>query len=409
MKKAILFLLTMCSSLLCHGQQQVSFEETYYNALILTNVKINNSNIPLKFIFDTGSSKSFISKKALKLFTDLKTIKLETEISDGYNKKRIDESVIFNTIDIDGIVFRNHNFSIDTNYLSSLDCDVAGIIGYDLIKKKGWYLSDSTISILDAPSDLGKTMLGNFYKQKITESHGVPTFNMNFGNYFSTSLLFDTGYNDYLVINKELFGKSLIDVFVKNNSKLYIGKGIQRASSFGYIGDSSSRIELLKVPEIHLGKRTHKKIENKESKLFNCLVGVENEENVTLPYLFGARMLEYYDIILDPRKKAIYSKISNQTFNTSKSFGFSLIPIKTGEYRIGTVWENTMADSLLNPNELVTEINGIDLSDSKLEICNQYENFVNEINNKDSIQMKVIGLDKQTRIINLVKKEVFTN
>lgn len=387
----------------------VSFERTYYNAIVLTNVTIDGVEKQLKFIFDTASSSSFLSQDALALLTNPKVKQQELKVSDGYDEQIFNEFIKVG-VAIDGVYFSKKKFTINDDFLSTLSCDIDGLIGYDIIKDMVWQLGKERIQIHRSIAEINAAQLALFYQQKIKLFYHVPSVVLSFGTYYSASFLFDMGYNSTLSIsNQASFGVPLSDRFVSMGATLYKGIGIQSAAAFGLIGDYDDSLRLLKMPNIQFGDLPTIKRETIDKKLYNCLTDVEMDDQALLPNAIGAGILNYYEVILDPKKKQIYTKLkdNNHNIENSTSFGVTIIPIQAGEYRAGAVWQKSTAIKQIYPNDTILKINKLDLTDKSIPICEQYKKVVQLLENSTNLQFTIKNAEGSIQQMELKKEVLF--
>lgn len=333
--------------------------------IILCNVFINHSG-PYRFVLDNCSTYCSISPDIA--FSVGFRPKRASELSDGIQKNQ----VLLGKVDvtIDNICFKNilSDCSDLHHIYDRVDCHIDGIIGMSLMKDCVWIFAENFLIIassLNKLKDINRYEKKDFsfnrllYSTKISTVEPVTILDLGM-NFFGE---INPWYLRYIEQKEILTGKGnpLIRVFSENNQT-----GSTRMVRFPLVDISGVKIR-------------------------NAIFQITEEED-SLSCSVGARLLDYFNMILDCKKENLYlkPKVSDIDFLSDENYqyGFSYRIIDFSVY-ITSVWDNSPAFiNHLEIGDRIVNINGLDLRNIR-EYCVVYQLIDKELRDPEI----VIGID----------------
>lgn len=320
------------------------------NIYILTKVTINNGDKTYRFIVDTGSTNSTVSRRIANELA-LPVIALDSA-TDGQTYQKFE--VTRASLEIEGLTISEVRLDI-TNYDLNAGgqlCDVDGILGGNVLKNYAWSFRKGKVTAL-SKVDKKQLEVEGFSRYKMNIFSEVPLVMAGYRGTRSSSLL-DLGFNGYLAVQESqlpyLWGKEIRK-----------GRG-QLIHTLFNEHEAPTESMILKMPEFDFGLPPKKRpAPPSETSIHNVIVDVENEQHYALNSL-GAGLLNAYEMVLDYPKKRLYVKKIEGASGHSvlNTFGFHIDP---ESLKIVFVWNDSPAADLgLTPGDLVTQINGLDMS-----------------------------------------------
>jgi Aspartyl protease/PDZ domain len=341
-----IFNLIECQSLKLNGtfflKNNTNYEIPFdiINNLIVINIEFN-SQIPLKFIFDTGAENSILCKKeiatSLGLNYDRKVELLGSDLSRNLSAY-VSKNVLF-TYPKDGFTICDI-LILDEDYLkfeNMLGEPIAGIIGIDVFRDYIFQINyDKKVIILynRKKNDLN---IKNYDKIPIQVFHNKPyikilsQINKN-GIVDSLNFLMDTGASVSLLYYLQTVEKDKLPFKIINGN---FGAGLGGFLK-GYIG---------RVNSVTIGK----------SELFNILTNFqifdtlpENFKKYNRNGILGNELLSRFNTIYDLENNAVYmkpNKLFKRKFDFDKS-GLHIIASGTrlNHYLVDNVIEHSAAE-----------------------------------------------------------------
>ncbi len=333
MKKFLFFIILLCYSIYIHTQEFViPFQE---DSWAFIELKINDSNESLSFVFDTGASSTVINKTTAERL-GIKT-NLQRNVS-GANGNESYKIVKEQTIDIGDLHLGNLDLIIaDLSHLQEhTDIPMDGIIGYDIIKKFVTKLNfeEQKIELYESANSVPD--LDSYNKIRIKSNRTIPQLLLNIelenGKSLKGKFFFDSGASTTVILNSP---------YVKKHKVIEeIGKTYEKKSS----GLSSNKItnNIGIVKSLKLDETT---FQNVPMTLSNAKYGVLAQKQVM--GILGSEIISRFQVVLDYEKASLYLKPNK---NRSKPFirnycGFTVAK-RNGKIFIDNVIENTEAHTL---------------------------------------------------------------
>ncbi len=341
----------------------------------LTNVKVNGQLVHARFILDTGAetliSEEWVKKLGIKINSGTTEFTDDKEIKALANAKA--------DFDIDNINFGTIKINVIKDKVLSPICNVAGIIGNDLMAQKSWYLSKDKIMIIDKVKKYSE--IEEFKKEKlILNSKTYPTFVVKVGTPRTYSL-FDLGDNSFGSISSGLYK------YVKN-SDFIKGYGVSSLNAFS----ENSNGGVAKINTIELNGLS----------INDAVIYVDNNDE-KLSFSLGSEFLNYFDIILDFPKKKVYFKQKLNTYDTTfwHKFNFK-VNVTDENVTVNYLWGKSNEFQL---GDKIFQINGksiMSLGSNECEIRNEFNYLMRENN---SLELKILR-DTKESIIKVSKKNI---
>ncbi|WP_461632022.1 aspartyl protease family protein [Labilibaculum euxinus] len=384
-----LFLLLLCFNIVhakeCNSHSISIVKEN--GKYFATNVKINNNLVYGKFLIDTGSETVISAELAASTGLEFKK---KAEISDGYNNKVVFKTKV--TFSIDDFHFKEttvlavHGLDMGIGIF----CDVVGIIGSDIMRQYTWSFYDDKIEIFPEAKTIPNITSYNKEKLILQGYHNTtPYLIVGFGTPRATTL-FDTGDNCFIQINK-----TVLDYI--NPQEVINGNGQAIKMLLSYQNATSETVySAIKTDKFTLGNST----------IIEPIAYVESEEE---GWAIGTEFFDYFDVIIDFKKKDFYSKQKKEKYSSSKwcDFGFKLIQ-KNGDVYISFVWNNSPAYELnIKPNDRVIKIDDLSLEELGNRKECQIQMEINEKLNNDNISIVIEKNDKKIYTYNIKKVNLF--
>ncbi|WP_320019487.1 aspartyl protease family protein [Labilibaculum manganireducens] len=352
-----------------------------------TNVTINGVTIPGKFLIDTGSETIISDKAAILAGLEFKK---NVTISDGYNFKAVLKANA--ELNIDGFSFKRTKISVlyEVDFGLGVFCDVAGIIGNDIMKQCVWSFTKNEILICSDFEILKN--ISSFNKEKLIlqgKNRTVPYVVVSFGTPRATALL-DTGDDCFVQINKVVLD------YIKPQ-EIIQGKG--RAVSMllsQQNATSKSSYSIIRTDKFTLGDKT----------VSNPVAYIEADEE---GWAIGTGLFDYFDIIIDFPKKNFFLKQTKTEYVSGKwnTFGLSAI-IENGNVLVKFVWDDTPAyEADIESNNKIISIDDLYLEDiDKQSSCQIYKKLDDKLS-KDSIFLTIEKKDGKRYSYKLQKTNMF--
>ena len=358
--------------------------EIINNNYILDGVKIKGSNRTYRFLLDTGSSISSISRDIAQ--TVGVNVLLKDSISDGVRKEVADYCFC-------NLNFCNMNFCkvgvtiLGDESMNMFDfCEhIDGIIGFNIMRNFVWQFIDNRVIISNKMDQLN--CIGSLQKEKISKG-SAPLIVAGFKDGYRATMLFDLGDNGTLEVSNDM-QKYL------RKKRIVKGYGTLSTTLIGKVFDEAS-MRVVQVPSFFIGKDTLRNpIAYVGCSVFTCI---------------GAGILNYYNMTFDFPKHRLYVDIRKENFNDSEfeNFGFKYM-IENGEVFLRFVWNNSDAyEKGMRYGQKIIQIEDLDLTKLKgKENCKVYEE-IDKILEYDSerefVRVKVFGINKE---LTLQKKKLF--
>lgn len=349
-------------------------EDGFYCAI---DVVFNNIPYEGKFIIDTGADVSILDESILNQLSIPYKYK-KSKLSDGKIAKELNVAEIKVDFAINDIKIKNQSFKIirdfDFSFLNI--CNIKGIIGRDIIGKYIWSFTNEHVSIIknikEVPDIDDYTKSEIFYKNP-------PFVNIEFGRPLAYTI-FDTGYNGFLEVNNRFLNL----ITIKDSLK---GKGItaQRMLSL----DTTSfaiKVDTFAIANIPLT---------------NAIADVGDEQ----VWVVGAELFDYYDVIMDFRKKSMYVRQTKTEYKSEdwRNFGFKF-SVEEGSAYVSYIWDNSSAvENDVQLNDRIIKINKLNIKELNASDCEIYSIIQEELN-QDTITIELEDDNKTLKKVNLNKK-----
>jgi len=359
-----------------YAQKSPKFINSVINngKIILTNVSINESQERFNFIFDTGSSNSAISKRAF----DKLGLNINDSLNsyDGLKTETTYQTIINLSINQE----KNERLKIDVIDFSSINemqCEkIDGIIGGDIIKQYVWSIEKDSIFIAHKIKAFNTNSYQKFKMSSIL--YDTPIIIAGFLNDFSATMLFDTGDNTLIAIAEE----QIKDIDIKNKTR-----GIGKVYSTVLGNECIDTTYYLKPQNPFMLYY---------SDLFINDVYVDMNHDGDLLSSIGSKIFDYFDILLDYKKKQIYFKQTNNNYIKEKEFGFKWKVNENKNVFITFLWDNSPAYYAgLKLGMQIINVNNIDLNSNKYSKCDIYQLIRRELNKKQEITIKLKESSKE--------------
>jgi len=341
--------------------------------IILTDVSINESQEKFNFIFDTGSSNSTISKRAfdklgLNIYDSLNSydgLKTETTYQTIINLSLNQEKIERLKIDV-----------IDFSSINEMQCEkIDGIIGGDIIKQYVWSIQKDSIFIAHKIKAFNANSYQKFKISSIL--YDTPIIIAGFLNDYSATMLFDTGDNTLIAIAEEQIKN--IDIINKTR-----GIGTVYSTVFGNKCIDTTYYLKPKSPFL---------LYYSDFYINNVYVDMNHDDLLSS---IGIKIFDYFDILLDYKKKQIYFKQINKNYIKEKEFGFKWKVHENNNVFITFLWNNSPAYYAgLKLGMQIINVNNIDVNSNKYSKCEIYQLIRSELNKKQEITIKVKESSKE--------------
>ncbi len=370
--------------------------EVIDNIYILTEVKINSESTPYRFMIDTGSSKTMVSRQVAKEL-GLNIVATDSA-TDGHSYQTFDVTRM--NLEIEGLHFKNLETDISDYDLSANGqlCRVDGILGGNALKKWVWSFGENKLQVFKkiAPKELE-----GFQSFKMDLMFNTPTVVAGYHGIKSTTMI-DLGYNGSFLVQEK-------------NLEYLLGKKVKKGSGqlihtlFNENQNVEAKVTLL--PEFDFGDFKQVKKQKGILKLNHVVADVEDEAHFDV-HSIGAGILEYYDMVLDYRKKKVYVKRvkSNTAEWGRETFGFHM---SMDNQKVSFIWEDSPASQAgLQLGDQLLSINTLDLSSpifKTLSNCEKHQRYRAEVQDQGEISItfrKQSGEELTTR---LNRRELFAH
>lgn len=385
-KLLLLCLILFCSSLL-KGQsvkkfQKCSLASSHFtaklqsefrnNIIIISDVRIDGVDRPLRFILDSGTSYSMLSKDIADQIGFKPTF--DAEVNDGNEA----DSLMLGMLDLrlGNVLFRHVGFGIESGHVRPM-CGIDGIIGYNVMRTCVWKLGIGQTIITDNKKNFRN--IGSYYQGKLTYG---PLVVAGFENGYRATMFLDLGDDGTVEA-----AASRLNYIRQKKVVTGVGQPYMTMVGSGYGNkDAQSVSKLLEVPGFQFGGKTVK----------NMVVYTDDNPLFTVDAI-GAGILNYYNLILDFPGKKIYSQnISDEYINKGfKTFGFKYEPVGN-QLRIRFVWNQSAAQRAgLKVGDKIEEINGMAIQ--KLqgdEPCQIYQKVDSVSDASSALILKIAGREQ---------------
>ena len=350
--------------------------EVSNNIYVLTKIRINGQNRLLRFIIDTGSTTTSISKQ---IADELKLEIIEKDsATDGYSYQEF--GVVQLDLDIEGLHFNGIKADVLEGDLSGGGqvCEIDGILGSNVLREHVWSFRRGEVGV---QSKVDKEHLSGFSKYKMKLFFGgVPTLVAGCKGTRSTSMI-DLGFNGNITIPE-----SQLQYLWGKQEKTGKGQLIQTA----FNNHSVSESKIVKVPEFDFGNPKEHKKEGDKASIQGVIVDVENEEHFAMLSI-GAGILNSYEMIIDYPKEKLYVKKIEESKEHSilDTFGFVLSPETMS---VVFIWNDSPASQMgLNIGDKVEKLNDLNLSASDFKMLSGCER-----------QAKISAILRQVNTVDIV-------
>ncbi len=373
--------------------KSVSYDIQPTKKIVIKGISINGSKRKYNFLFDTGSTSSFISTKVANEIGFRTTIK--DSVSDGYTFRQTEFGFI--NLDIEGVKFNNIIVGISDNNYDIL-CDIDGIIGYNMMQLCVWQIDLPGHKIIISNSVKNLDKINSYYKQYLKIIDCSPFVMCGFQSIFRGDMLIDLGDNAAITLNKSYN-------YLKKRGETIKSKGFAIQSSFNLEFDTTKGFELIRFNKFNFGKTSKRKVENTNNFISDPVAYLFdfNQSNV-----IGAGILDNYAVIFDFPHKKIYTKITANKYIGFRSFGFAIMPYN-GEYVVATVWNKSEAQKTgITAGDIVLKINNLNLAESKHQpVCSIYLKIEKELVNNDKIMITIKNKSGITSSYTIQKQDLF--
>jgi len=320
-------------------------EQTYYSKLdfeymrdkLIVPVTINGDTF--RFIFDTGSP-TIISEKLQQKFSYPSVIR-DTVVDIHGNKQQMDV-VRLDSLFLDRVLFEDIPALVTKMDQLPLSCyDVDGFIGSNMLRN----------SIVEINMNSRTIEITDNIKRFELEKYGRAEMHLNRQSspYVSLSLhpgvkipfLFDTGSHTFINLNLDKY-RTLSEQMHFQVFREGYGSGVM-----GLFGTGDEKVTYqVGVDSLIICGTT----------VIDPLLSVTPTNSK-----IGVKLLEYGSVILDYREERLF--FSNQDepirYRSTEISEFGFIPVlKKNAFRVGVVWDNSLADSLgLKPGYEIIKVN----------------------------------------------------
>jgi len=354
------------------GKTKVKFPIEVYNNLVVVPM-ILNSQLPLKFILDTGVRTSILTERAYSDILNLEYSRKYTIAGPG-GEKLVDAYVTNNvSFDMPGVQGRGHAMLVlDQDYLelrNYLGTDVHGILGYELFSR--------FIIEVDYEHKTLTLMLPERFKEKrkfqmlpiqIEDTKPYITVNlqMNDSTSLSAKLLVDSGASHGIFL--ETSSSPKITVPSKNVVSI-IGRGLGGVIS-GQIG---------KIKSLNLGRYEIPNVITNFPDPNSYLDTLKNSRTVFRNGSIGGEILSRFTVIYNFPGEKIYLK-KNNNYKNSFYFNLSGLTIRAKgarlkNFEITDVREKSPSERAdIKEGDRVITVNGISATDLDLNTINGFLN-----------------------------------
>lgn len=352
-----------------------------------TNVKINGVAIPGMFLIDSGSETIISDKTAILAGLEFQK---KITITDGYNSKAVLSANA--ELNINGFSFKRTKVSVlyEVDLGLGVFCDVAGIIGNDIMKQCVWYFTENEIQICSNLKSLNS--VSSFNKEKLImqgKNKTTPYVVVGFGTPRGTAL-FDTGDDCLIQINK------IVLDYIKPQ-EIIQGKGRAVSMLLSYQNATpKTSYSIIRTDKFTIGDKT----------VSNPVGYIEDNEE---GWAIGTELFDYFDIIIDFPKKQFFFKQKEKEYISKKwdTFGFSTI-IENGTVLVKFIWDDTPAyRASIESNNKIISINNLSFENiDKQSSCQMYKQINNELS-KDVIFLIIEKEDGKRYSHKLQKANLF--
>lgn len=391
MKYCILFLLCASFIIIASGQNKMVKSKEFYQSLhctksswiIVSGIKVNNSEKEYRFILDTGSTDSSISEE---LCSVLGIKKVGTNsVSDGTTKQLIDYGVA--NINIAGIDFDNVQVDIiNLAYLNNFECDIDGIIGLNLMKQCAWKITKDSIIISNRIKNFD---LRNYEKLKFSVDNS-PKVRIELLRNYQSDVLLDLGDNNLFTINYES-AKYL------RKDKKNTGKGLHSSTTFG--NKETQTAEIFKPSGSFIFYKT---------KMILPDIIAEVNYDIDGSDVIGAGILDYFNFIIDFSKEELFAEQNRNIIDNDRldTFGFTCV-VENNHVIVGFLWDNSSAQKAgIKLNDEIYSINNLSFDNIlQLSTCEIYNQIRQELK-KETILLKIRDQGGKEKIYELKKERI---
>ncbi len=389
---------------------KLDYEVQIFNTIVIKNIRIKGSNKNYNFMFDTGCTESYISKKIVEDINFTPVFK--DSIDDGYTRKLVDFGFI--DLDIKGVQFNNILVSDSYKPLAP-HCDIDGIIGTNVIKLAVWNINLINNEVILTNNIKNIPNYKTYYKQKIdkfniksnciTIGANIPsdiTFNIISGSFFLD--LGDNSFVSLCIDTTKAYNKRDLRKWKEANILTH-SKGVAIQTAHNFIINQNEGYNQIKADRFNFSDFRKYPPENTNKYLPNPIVYYDFADDMSV---IGAGILDYYSIILDLKKFRFYSKLlKTNNNNANKSFGFNII-ILNNIARVATVWKNTFVDKKgIKAGDKVIKLNNLNLEQITQPICKIYHQIEQILKNTDTVEVTYINEDNKQHTLKVQKENLF--
>jgi len=360
-----------------HFKKQLHFRFDDH-AIILTKVKIKGSDKTYQFLLDNECTSSYITPEVA---SDINFHPTHTEkITDGYQTE--DQYFGALNLSIDGIPFEKVGCAIID--LSKETYHLDGIIGFNLIKSCVWQIGSEKIVITDNVKNI--TERDKYFAQKLYNGENPIA---SFVNGYIATMMIDLGDNGNLEIPSRE-----ID-WIKSKS-IATGEGAVSNTMSGEKGtEAHKKYQHLLVKGFILGRDT----------IPNLEVYTSLNEDAGINYI-GAGILDYVDLILDFKKRKMYSCLKEKQPKNSipSSLGFKF-KIEDHQVFVRFLWDHSSAiENGIKLGDKITAIDGIEIA--SLQNLSTYE-LRAKIKKELLKETLKVNIERMDHEVTLKRKELF--
>jgi len=350
------------------GKTKVQFPIEVHNNLVVVPIVLN-SQLPLKFILDTGVRTAILTEKAYSDILNLPYSRKYT-ISGPGGEKVVDAYVTNNvTLDMPGVHGEGHAMLVlENDFLelkNYLGANVHGILGYELFSR--------FIVKIDYEKKLLTLLLPDRFKPKKnqvwlpitvedTKPYVVVGLQMNDTTTFSAKLLVDSGASHSIFLETESNPKIIVP---EKHVSSVIGRGLG-----GEITGQIGRIKAIEIGD-YVVKNVIANFPDNDTYLDSLKTSTSTFRNGSI----GGEMLSRFTVTFNFPGEKIYLK---KNASLKKEFYFNLSGLtvrargaRLRNYEISDVRENSQAAKAdIRKGDRIISVNGQPAEDMDLSIIN---------------------------------------
>ena len=338
-----------------------------------------------RFIFDTGSP-TIISEKLQQRFSYPSVVR-DTVVDIHGNSREMDV-VLVDSLFLNQILFEDIPALVTKMDQLPLSCyNVDGFIGSNMLRNSivGIDLDARSIEITD---DINRFEVENYRQTAMhLDRQSSPFISLSLHPDVKTPFLFDTGSHTFINLSLSEY-RSLEDRIHFEIYREGHGSGVM-----GLFGTGEKKVTYqVGVDSLFFCKTT----------FMDPLISVTPTNSK-----MGVKLLEYGPVVLDYRKERLLFRSQKERirYRSSKISEFGFIPVlKENSFRVGVVWDNSLADSLgLQPGYEIIRVNEFNFqTDLKQSFCNVF--IHHKLRSADTLNVLYRNNFEEDQFIQLIRK-----